>query len=131
MADVPRHRHLAEFIRFAIEEMKAAGQQTALDTLERLRTSYSYRAPECQGSLWNDLFNEFLVPHIIPFDGEPWTMPIKRQWAHAMSAVNRAEAEAAEERVYARVEEESRYLEGGGLYDDVDTRVTSREIDYE
>lgn len=79
---------MSEFILFSKKQLESEGRQEGYDALVRIQNAYSYRAPECQGSLWNDLFTDFIVPYVVPFDTEPWAIPIKQQWAQAMQAVN-------------------------------------------
>ena len=82
-----------EFILFAKKQLESKGQKGGYDALVRIQNTYSYRAPECQGTLWNDLFTEFILPHVVPFDGEPWTIPIKQRWGQAMLSVRTTSTE--------------------------------------
>jgi hypothetical protein len=66
-------------------------QKGAYNALERIQTTYSYCAPELQSNLWTTLYQDFICPHVIPWDGEPWTLPIKRRWSQDMKRLHPAQ----------------------------------------
>ena len=54
---------------------------TAVDgnALRTLCSDMGYLAPELENKRWNKIW-EFILTHIVPFDDEPWTTPIREYW---------------------------------------------------
>jgi hypothetical protein len=80
---------LADFLLFATKHLQQqqGPRRAACTALKRVQNNYAYRAPECRSALWNDIYNDVIVPHIVPYDGEPWTTIIKQEWAQAMQSI--------------------------------------------
>jgi len=52
-----------------------------------IRTNAAYTAPEIMGNIWIKLWNWMQI-YVIPYDTEPWTIPIREVWQECMQNVN-------------------------------------------
>tara|TARA_Y100000590_G_C15377232_1_gene884915 strand:- start:49 stop:300 length:252 start_codon:yes stop_codon:yes gene_type:complete len=55
--------------------------------LTLIKTTTAYTAPELMGNIWIKLWN-WVQTYIIPYDTEPWTIPIRESWQECMQIVN-------------------------------------------
>ena len=61
----------------------------AKSKFQSLRETYYYSAPELKPRFWIKFYNEFVIPYLVPHNGEAWTKGIKAVWKTQIQLANK------------------------------------------